>query len=92
MVTCLPRTLACLAAASAAVAAAAPAPAATAAPARPAAAPTTFSYDVPLDPRSPWPKFRRTARQDGRSPVVPAPHGRRAAGPSGPARGSSARR
>src|SRR5215471_16280505 len=21
----------------------------------------TFDYDVPLDPRSPWPKFRRTA-------------------------------
>ena len=29
-----------------------------------------YDYDVPLDPDSPWPKFRRTARQDGRSPVV----------------------
>ncbi|MFO0740115.1 MAG: PQQ-binding-like beta-propeller repeat protein [Labilithrix sp.] len=25
--------------------------------------------DAPLDPRSPWPKFRRDLRQDGRSPV-----------------------
>jgi outer membrane protein assembly factor BamB len=30
-----------------------------------------FVYDVPLDPASPWPKFRRTARQTGRSPVRP---------------------
>src|SRR5262249_4865857 len=28
-------------------------------------------YDVPLDPRSPWPKFRRDAAQDGRSPIRP---------------------
>src|SRR5581483_3715714 len=27
-----------------------------------------FAYDVPLDPRSPWPKFRRDATQTGRSP------------------------
>jgi outer membrane protein assembly factor BamB len=34
--------------------------------------PTTRSpYDVPLDPRSPWPKFRRNAVQDGRSPLRP---------------------
>ncbi len=32
---------------------------------------TRSPYDVPLDPRSPWPKFRRTAAQDGRSPVTP---------------------
>ena len=25
--------------------------------------------DAPLDPRSPWPKFRRDLRQDGRSPI-----------------------
>jgi outer membrane protein assembly factor BamB len=31
-----------------------------------------FQYDVPLDPLSPWPKFRRTSRQDGRSTVTPA--------------------
>jgi outer membrane protein assembly factor BamB len=34
-----------------------------------------FQYDVPLDPRSPWPKFRRTSRQDGASPVSPAQTG-----------------
>src|SRR5262245_3150586 len=28
-------------------------------------------YDVPLDPRSPWPKFRRTSAQDGASPIRP---------------------
>ena len=28
-----------------------------------------YEYDVALDPTSPWPKFRRTSRQDGRSPV-----------------------
>jgi outer membrane protein assembly factor BamB len=28
-------------------------------------------YDVPLDPRSPWPKFRRDAAQDARGPVHP---------------------
>jgi outer membrane protein assembly factor BamB len=40
----------------------------------PTAAPTqppTFSYEVPLDPLSPWPKFRRNAVQNGRSPVRP---------------------
>src|SRR5262249_13222867 len=31
-----------------------------------------FQYDVPLDPRSPWPKFRRTSHQDGRGTVTPA--------------------
>ncbi|MFN8131528.1 MAG: PQQ-binding-like beta-propeller repeat protein [Solirubrobacteraceae bacterium] len=36
-----------------------------------AAAPARFSYGVPLDPKSPWPKFRRTAGQTGRSPVLP---------------------
>lgn len=34
-------------------------------------------YEVPLDPGSPWPKFRRTARQDGRSPVRPTLSGGR---------------
>jgi len=32
-------------------------------------------YDVPLDPASPWPKFRRNAVQDGRSPVLPKQRG-----------------
>ncbi len=32
---------------------------------------TRSPYDVPLDPSSPWPKFRRDARQDGRSPIRP---------------------
>jgi outer membrane protein assembly factor BamB len=32
---------------------------------------TSSSYEVPLDPDSPWPKFRRNARQDGRGTVVP---------------------
>jgi len=31
----------------------------------------TYDYAVPLDPESPWPKFRRDARQTGRSPVAP---------------------
>ena len=31
----------------------------------------TYAYDVPLDPSSPWPKFRRTSTQDARSPVRP---------------------
>jgi outer membrane protein assembly factor BamB len=31
-----------------------------------------FTYDVPLDHRSPWPKFRRTSRQDGRGSVPPS--------------------
>ena len=30
-----------------------------------------FHYEVPLDPYGPWPKFRRTAVQDGRSPSGP---------------------
>ena len=30
-----------------------------------------FDYTVPMDPASPWPKFRRTAMQSGRSPVLP---------------------
>jgi outer membrane protein assembly factor BamB len=31
----------------------------------------SFEYAVPMDPGSPWPKFRRTAMQTGRSPVLP---------------------
>jgi len=30
-----------------------------------------FSYDLPLDPRSPWPKFRANTLQNGRTPVEP---------------------
>ena len=30
-----------------------------------------FGYGVPLDPASPWPKFRADARQTGRSPARP---------------------
>lgn len=30
-----------------------------------------FEYAVPMDSASPWPKFRRTAMQTGRSPVLP---------------------
>ncbi|MDH3202119.1 MAG: PQQ-binding-like beta-propeller repeat protein [Myxococcales bacterium] len=30
-----------------------------------------FEYAVPMDPMSPWPKFRRNAMQNGRSPVKP---------------------
>ncbi len=33
---------------------------------------TGYHYDVPLDPRSPWPKFRNNAPQNGRSRVKPA--------------------
>ena len=36
-----------------------------------------FAYDVPLDPASPWPKFRADARQTGRSEVQPEHSGRR---------------
>src|SRR5262249_19329460 len=32
---------------------------------------TRGPYDVPLDPRSPWPKFRRNAVQDARGTVHP---------------------
>ncbi len=32
----------------------------------------SFSYDVPLQAGSPWPKFRRDANQDGLSPVTPS--------------------
>lgn len=32
-----------------------------------------FAHDVPLDPASPWPKFRGDARQSGRSALRPAP-------------------
>ena len=35
-----------------------------------------FEYAVPLDPESPWPKFRRNALQNGRSPVEPVDSGR----------------
>ncbi len=38
--------------------------------------PPRFAYGVPLDPLSPWPKFRRDAPQSGRSPVVPVDSGR----------------
>lgn len=31
-----------------------------------------YSYSVPLDPKSPWPKFRANELQTGRSPVLPA--------------------
>ncbi len=31
----------------------------------------TYAYDIPLDPESPWPKFRNNAVQNGRSQVVP---------------------
>ena len=34
-----------------------------------------FEYAVPLDSASPWPKFRRTAMQSGRSPVLPIDNG-----------------
>lgn len=34
-----------------------------------------FEYAVPMDPASPWPKFRRTAMQTGRSPVLPIDSG-----------------
>jgi outer membrane protein assembly factor BamB len=37
----------------------------------------SFSYDVPLDARSPWPKFRRNSAQDGRSPIRPEAGGGR---------------
>ena len=37
-----------------------------------------YTYDVPLDPTSPWPKFRRTAAQDGAEPRAPVGHRRRA--------------
>jgi outer membrane protein assembly factor BamB len=37
--------------------------------------PTHFGYDVPLDPASPWPKFRRDGAQSGRSPVRPIDDG-----------------
>ena len=33
----------------------------------------TFAYGVPLDPHSPWPKFRRDVVQAGHSPI--RPHG-----------------
>jgi len=34
-----------------------------------------FEYVVPMDTESPWPKFRRTASQTGRSPVLPTDTG-----------------
>lgn len=36
-----------------------------------------FLHEVPLDPASPWPKFRGDARQSGRSAVRPAASDRR---------------
>ena len=35
-----------------------------------------FDYEVPLDPHSPWPKFRRNPHQNGRSPLLPQDSGR----------------
>lgn len=32
---------------------------------------TTFKYDLPLDKKSPWPKFRCNSMQNGRTPVLP---------------------
>ncbi|MCP4038507.1 MAG: PQQ-binding-like beta-propeller repeat protein, partial [bacterium] len=32
---------------------------------------TGYPYTVPLDPESPWPKFRANALQNGRSPTQP---------------------
>jgi outer membrane protein assembly factor BamB len=43
----------------------------TARPRRRAFETTRSPYDVPLDPRSPWPKFRRDAGQTGFSPLRP---------------------
>jgi outer membrane protein assembly factor BamB len=34
--------------------------------------PVAYDYAVPLAPDSPWPKFRRNAAQNGRSPVKPS--------------------
>ncbi len=31
-----------------------------------------YKYDIPLDPKSPWPKFRANSLQNGRSAVKPA--------------------
>jgi outer membrane protein assembly factor BamB len=31
----------------------------------------TFAYNIPLDPASPWAKFRANALQNGRTPVMP---------------------
>jgi len=36
-----------------------------------------FTYDLPLDPGSPWPKFRCNALQNGRSEVIPEKSGLR---------------
>ncbi|MGD8317360.1 MAG: PQQ-binding-like beta-propeller repeat protein, partial [Myxococcales bacterium] len=38
-------------------------------------APQRYEYAAPMDPLSPWPKFRRTAMQTGRSPVLPKDSG-----------------
>jgi FOG: WD40-like repeat len=46
-----------------------PAPQARAAQA--AAQTGRYSYDLPLDPESPWPKFRANSLENGRSPVMP---------------------
>ena len=53
-----------------------PAWCARAADAPAAVARDSFDYDVPLDAHSPWPKFRRDARQSGRSPLPPRDDGR----------------
>ncbi len=38
--------------------------------------PPTFAYDNAVLPTSPWPMFRRTTHNDGRSPVLPDVSGR----------------
>jgi len=38
--------------------------------------PPVYEYVTPLDPESPWPKFRRDEVQNGRSPVRPVDSGR----------------
>ncbi len=37
--------------------------------------PPVFTYDAPVLKTSPWPSFRRTVRNNGRSPVVPGSSG-----------------
>jgi outer membrane protein assembly factor BamB len=41
-----------------------------------ASPPPVFAYDNPVLATSPWPMFRRTTRNNGRSPVLPVPSGR----------------
>ena len=35
------------------------------------ATPVQYDYDVPVKSTSPWPEFRRTSRNNGRSPILP---------------------